>query len=150
MQPEHLVLCGGLEPTRKNGAKAYQLSLAGLKQNITLRISDIRRALVTDLPEALADLLELAAYVYCADSTVRRGGSAMTEMGRDWRRRFRFVVPVRLPDLWSSAEICALLSEVLGFFVRRFLSIRVPTTAQSAGAAELSRFNERRASWLPS
>jgi len=115
MQPEHLVLCGGLEPTRKGGVKTYRLSLAGLDQNITLRISDIRRALVTDLPEALADLLEIAAYVYCADGMVRRGGQAMREMGRDWRRRLHFVVPVRLPDLWSSAEISALLSEVLGF-----------------------------------
>lgn len=136
MQPEHLVLCGGLESTRKSGAKAYRLSLAGLNQNITLRISDIRRALVTDLPEALADLLELAAYIYCADSTVRRGGNAMTEMGRDWRRRFRFVVPVRLPDLWSSAEISALLSEVLGFLSDDFYEfdfqpLRNPQTLQS-------------------
>ena len=63
----------------------------------------------------LTDLLELAAYVYCADGTVSRGGTTMAQMGRDWRRRFRFVVPVRRPEVWSSTPISTILIETLSF-----------------------------------
>jgi 7-cyano-7-deazaguanine synthase in queuosine biosynthesis len=115
MQPEHLVLCGGLQSTERGGGKTHRLNIAGSNRNVELRISDIRRTLVINIPDVLTDLLELATYVYCADGTVRRGGSAMSQMGRDWRRRFRFVVPVRRPDVWSSAPISTLLIETLGF-----------------------------------
>jgi 7-cyano-7-deazaguanine synthase in queuosine biosynthesis len=36
-------------------------------------------------------------------------------MGDDWRRRFRFVIPVRRPDVWAARELMTLLSETLGF-----------------------------------
>jgi 7-cyano-7-deazaguanine synthase in queuosine biosynthesis len=115
MQPEHLVLCGGLRSTERKGAKAHHLYITGPGKNIELRIADIRRTLLSNVPDVLTDLLELAAYVYCADGTVRRGGSTMAQMGRDWRRRFRFVVPVRRPEVWSAAPISTLLVETLSF-----------------------------------
>lgn len=115
MQPEHLILCGGLASSGRDGARAHRLSITGVGKNIELRIEDISRTLVTNIPDVLTDLLELAAYVYCADGTVRRGGSTMARMGRDWRRRFRFVVPVRRPDVWSAAPISTLLIETLSF-----------------------------------
>ncbi len=115
MQPEHLVLCGGLQSTEREGAKAHHLYITGPDKNVELRIADIRRTLLSNVPDVLTDLLELAAYVYCADGTVRRGGSTMAQMGRDWRRRFRFVVPVRRPEVWSAAPISTLLIETLSF-----------------------------------
>src|SRR5258705_12995247 len=115
MQPEHLVLCGGLQGTGGVGTKTYRLSLTEPGQNVVLRITDISRTLVTNLPEVLIDLLELAAYVYCADGMVRRGGSTMAHMGGDWRRKFRFVLPVRLPELWSTTAISQALVETLSF-----------------------------------
>lgn len=36
-------------------------------------------------------------------------------MGTYWRRRFRFVIPVRNPDLWSSKTVSSGLVETLGF-----------------------------------
>ena len=36
-------------------------------------------------------------------------------MGRDWRRKLRFVVPVRMPEVWASAPISTLLTETLSF-----------------------------------
>jgi hypothetical protein len=113
MQPEHLVLCGGLQSNKTDEARTYRLNLTEPGRNVALRISDVSRTLVTNLPDVLIDLLELAAYVYCADGTVRRGGSTMAQMGRDWRRRLRFIVPVRLPELWSS--ISPLLIDTLSF-----------------------------------
>jgi hypothetical protein len=115
MQPEHLVLCGGLPSIAREGGKTHRLYIAGPGKNIELRIEDISRTLVSNIPDVLTDLLELAAYVYCADGTVSRGGSTMAQMGRDWRRRFRFVVPVRRPEVWSSTPISTLLIETLSF-----------------------------------
>jgi hypothetical protein len=115
MQPEYLVLCGNLPLAKGDGASALRLDITGPRKNIQLQIEDISRTLVTNVPDILTDLLELAAYVYCADGTVGRGGVTMAQMGRGWRRRFRFVVPVRQPEVWSSASISALLTEVLSF-----------------------------------
>src|SRR2546430_17402820 len=62
-----------------------------------LYLHDIRRRLAADVPAVLTDLLEIAAYVFAADEMVSRGGPAMAVLGRGWRRRFRFVLPVRHP-----------------------------------------------------
>ena len=71
--------------------------------------------MLTNLPDLVTDLLELAAYVYSADWATSRGGEASRGMGAEWRRRFRFVVPVRRPELWSSPPVLDALSETLGF-----------------------------------
>ena len=42
-----------------------------------------------------------------------RGGKIDAQMGARWRRKFRFVVPVRRPDLWTS--IHPVLIETLSF-----------------------------------
>jgi hypothetical protein len=115
MQPEHLVLCGGLPSIAREGGKTHRLNITGPRKNIDLRIEDISRTLVSNIPDVLTDFLELAAYVYCADGTVRRGGTTMAQMGKYWRRRFRFVVPVRQPEVWSSPTISTTLAETLGF-----------------------------------
>ena len=47
------------------------------------------------VPDLLIDLVEIATYVYCADKATGRGGDAQVGMGADWRRSFRFVIPVR-------------------------------------------------------
>ena len=48
---------------------------------IDLRIEQLRRQMVSDIPDILTDLLEIAAYVYAADSKVRRGGRYMQHVG---------------------------------------------------------------------
>ena len=136
MPPEHLVLCGGLPATSRITEKTYRLVITGPAQNIELRISDISRALVTNIPDVLTDLLELAAYIYCADGAIRRGGNTMVEMGRDWRRNLRFIVPVRLPEVWSSPPIATLLTDTLSFlsddfYAFEFQQLRDPPAFQN-------------------
>lgn len=114
MSNEHLVLCDDCG-TQGTAARPLHLNLRGARQNVHLRISDIARPLVANIPDVLQDLLEVATYVYAADSAVRRGGRADTGMGTRWRRDFRFVIPVRLPDLWSSDAVSTTLEETLGF-----------------------------------
>ena len=114
---EWLVACGNAPVPRSSG-KANQrldLHLDGQKRNVDLHLHDIRRRLAADIPAVLTDLLEIAAYVFAADEMVSRGGPAMAVLGRDWRRRFRFVIPVRNPTLWSRPDLLVALTDSLAF-----------------------------------
>src|SRR5262249_36057828 len=89
--------------------------LDGRGRNVDLHLHDISRRMAADIPPILTDLIEIAAYVFAADEMASRGGSTMAGMGRDWRRRFRFVIPIRNPGIWSRPEVVEALTEALGF-----------------------------------
>jgi hypothetical protein len=110
---ERLVLCGGAK--RTGGDYTLRLALDGRSQNITLKLEDISRRLVKNVPGLLIDLVEIATYVYCADQATSRGGEVQQGMGNDWRRDFRFVIPVRNPGHWSARNIVEALSSTLSF-----------------------------------
>lgn len=112
---EHLVLCGGVEEPRENDASSLSLNLHGTSANVRLQIADISRRLLANIPDVLLDLLEVASYVYAADSAIPRGGMIDAQMGKRWRRNFQFVIPVRRPDLWSSLPVSSALVETLSF-----------------------------------
>jgi hypothetical protein len=112
---EHLVLCGGLDRPRKGSVSGVNLNLHGTSPNVRLRIADISTRLVTNIPDVLVDLLEVASYIYAADAAISRGGETDAQMGARWRRKFRFVIPVRQPDLWSSDPVLSALVETLSF-----------------------------------
>lgn len=66
---EHLVLCGGV--TGRHGAgPTINLSLHGERPNVHLKITDISKRLLTNIPGALVDLLEIVSYIYAADSAI--------------------------------------------------------------------------------
>ena len=111
--PERLVLCGGVK--RSGGASVLRLALSGRSRNITLRLEDISRKLIRNVPGLLTDLVEIAAYVYCADQAISRGGGAQRAMGADWRRDFRFVIPVRNPTHWRNPKVLEPLCATLSF-----------------------------------
>jgi hypothetical protein len=115
LMAERLVLCGGSKAPGSQAEKMLRLDLTGPGRNIELRLHDISKRMLTNLPGLVIDLLELAAYVYGADWAASRGGEASRGMGAEWRRRFRFVIPVRRPELWSSPPVLDALSETLGF-----------------------------------
>ena len=112
---EHLVLCGGVEKPQVARGQSLRLDLHGRSPNVRLQISDISRRLLANAQDVLADLLEVASYVYAADSAISRGGKTDRQMGTRWRRKFRFEIPVRLPRLWSSDPVLSALVETLGF-----------------------------------
>ena len=111
----HLVLCGGLSPVQGENDERIDLTIGNRPGGIDLRIEQLRRKMVSDLPDTLTDLLEIATYIYAADSQVRRGGRYMRRLGSDWRRQFRFAIPVRNPELWSSRPVGDALVETIGF-----------------------------------
>jgi hypothetical protein len=111
---EHLVLCGSsVGPRGQSGRIA--LDLHPRRANVHLEIANLNRRLLANIPDGLIDLLEIASYVYAADSAISRGGQMDAQMGARWRRRFRFVIPVRLPALWLSSDIMSPLVETLSF-----------------------------------
>ena len=81
--------------------------------NVRLGLPDFVRNLY-HLPDRVLDLLELAAYVYCADRMTRRGRKDALEY-RSWARMFRFEVKVRDHAFWSRQDVSFCLSRALEF-----------------------------------
>jgi len=112
---ERLVLCGPVDRPDRAAGDCLRLDLSGADDNVTLRIQDISRRMVAEVSNLHTDLLEVAAYVYSADAATKRDGDIMRGLGRDWRRQFRFVIPVREPDTWNRQDVIDALTGVLGF-----------------------------------
>ena len=115
---EVVVACGGTVPPRRRRGKLLRLDAspdAEPSEQIQIKIERLIRQLADDPPPAVADLLEVAAYVYVADRLVRRETPQMSGMGEHWRRRFRFVIPVRRPELWSNPTVSGALVNTLRF-----------------------------------
>src|SRR5208283_2341300 len=101
---ERMVVCGGLQAPRGSLTDTLKLdvnALAGSPHKVNLRLGDLSRPMADNIPDVLTDMLEIAAYVYCADQFTKRGTEVMTNMGADWRRKFRFRIPVRCPEVWG-------------------------------------------------
>lgn len=107
------------------------MDVHGPGKNVKLRVDYITRAMLGNVPDLLIDLLEVAAYVYCADQRLWRGSDKLTNFGEDWRRHLHFSVPVRHPEVWRQPDVQDLLAEVLGFlsddsYVFEFHKARAP------------------------
>ena len=87
----------------------------GEDENVQLRIEDLHATLCRNIPEQFFDLVEIAAYVYCADQALRRIGQDTDTFGGNWHRGMHFHVPVRCVDLWNRSEIKEALTEALTF-----------------------------------
>ncbi|MBA4062990.1 MAG: hypothetical protein C0501_04645 [Isosphaera sp.] len=119
MARERAVLCGGAYgrglPERP---RQVELNIYGRGANVHIGLEAVRRALWTDLPPVLRDLLDVAVYVYAADQAVPRADGGRVdgpEVGAGWRRSLRFRVPVREPDRWNSHPVRAALVSALSF-----------------------------------
>ncbi len=78
MTAEHRIICGGNDAGKGEGVG---VSIDGQAVGASLSLSRISATLVTNLPDILADLLEIAAHVYAADAAIRRGGKVAEGMG---------------------------------------------------------------------
>lgn len=108
-------VCGATEaPPAPPETRRFEMDVQG-KRTVNLRISDISQVMVSNVPELLLDLLEIAAYVYCGDQRASRGSEQLAQAGRLWTRGMHFVIPVRCPEVWSGFELRGLLESTLGF-----------------------------------
>jgi hypothetical protein len=97
------------------GAKQIPVFFRGPDKTAELRIEDITDRLLAPLPPIVADVVELAAYIYCADQFASRGGRAALEYGASWRRHLRLEMKVRCPDVWQRPEVTRLLASLTNF-----------------------------------
>jgi 7-cyano-7-deazaguanine synthase in queuosine biosynthesis len=115
---DRLVICGKLSANAARAKDVIALDVDAPDHSpnrVNLKIRDFSARMAQDVPPVLADLLELAAYVYCADQFAGRGGDTMPDLGRKWRRPFRFQMPVRCLEVWNRSDVQDLLVETLGF-----------------------------------
>lgn len=97
----------------------------GANPTFRLRTDRVRAAAMAELDPRLLDLLDIAATVFSADGSIKRGGGTRPRMGSGWRRRFEITMGVRRPRLWNSPEVASALTEAGEFltedtFVFRF------------------------------
>jgi hypothetical protein len=107
--------CGGRAVPSGTEGNVISLDVQGTQQNVKLKIEDISKGLMSNIPDVILDLIEVASYVYCADQKTKRGSELLTDMGSDWRRDMHFSIPVRCPDLWNKEATIASLRDTLSF-----------------------------------
>ena len=113
---ERIILCGGTPaPSRAKQDDLLVLDLNDPNPNVNLKIDNIQQRVSAQIPDALADLMEIATYVYSADQAVTRGGDGVVAFGQNWRRKLSFHIPVRMPDVWSSPAVFDCLRDTLSF-----------------------------------
>lgn len=108
----YLIECGVSQPST---ADAIAMDVKGTAKNVNLRIDYISRTMLGNVPDLLIDLLEVAAYVYCADQRLGRGSDKLTNFGENWRRSLRFSIPVRQLEAWQDPDVQEILADTLGF-----------------------------------
>lgn len=133
MANERTILCGELASAspRPKGPHVLPLRFGRPRDPVHLRIEDISRGLMQNIPDQWLDLVEIATYVYIADQAVRRGGDGVDDVGANWRRSLAFEIPVRCPDLWRSDPVLTCLRDTLSFLSEdeyefRFHQIKKP------------------------
>src|SRR4051812_43086969 len=80
-----------------------------------VKLHELTRKMVSDLPARFIDLLEIASYVYSADQFTPRDTVMMPDMGSGWRRSFEFQVAVRDVAFWTREDVQNQLASTLGF-----------------------------------
>lgn len=111
---------------RKSESAPEALSTFGPSRNVEVRLDDIAKVFQQHLDGRTADALDIAAFVYAADSAVSReratgGNNALIE---PWGRTFSLEIGVRDPDFWKAADVTQNLVRVLSLLSDDFYSFR--------------------------
>lgn len=114
----NLVLCNhesvDLIPAEDSYDNILHVNATPPNENINLEIDNITHRIFSE-PHPLAhDLLEIAAYVYYADGSIRRG-TEKDVFADAWKRQIDFIIPISDPELWNDPIINKLLKETLDF-----------------------------------
>jgi 7-cyano-7-deazaguanine synthase in queuosine biosynthesis len=132
---EARIVCGGVAAPKQKDVIELDLSPnAPAYRRIDFNTTRLCAPLVDDLPDVLADAVELAAYLYCADRLVKRGGTGRG-IGSEWQRNFRVQIPVRRIDLWQRPNVQLALRDALTFlsgdtFIFEFSKAAAPMSVE--------------------
>ena len=83
------------------------------------------------MEDACWDFLEIAAAVFAADTSTRRGAATRPDFGASWRRSYAFSIPVVRLDIWSAPEMQEALVDAVSFLTEdevRFSFTQKPAT----------------------
>ncbi|MFT6772297.1 MAG: hypothetical protein ACJA1L_000001, partial [Paracoccaceae bacterium] len=119
MQRERLIRCG--RGDESGPRRRLELDIDGEARLATLDLGALHKNLIA-LPARALDLIEIAAWIYAADALISRGGPTDHELGRSWRRRMEFVMPVRDADFWSETETVEALKQLVALISEDFCS----------------------------
>ncbi|MGE0063393.1 MAG: hypothetical protein AB7T86_15090 [Xanthobacteraceae bacterium] len=100
---------------KKSDGKLAELYTFGPKQNLNVVFNDIAAVFQRNLTDRIADILEIAAFVYSADSTVPRDGGWLKGAIEPWSRSFKLEIGVRDPNFWNQSHVKGLIVEALSF-----------------------------------
>lgn len=90
------------------------ISRLGSDPNLNLQIDNITHIILRDIQERTRDFVRIAAYIYVADTSIRRGGPTDV-YGTGWARDLDFVIPVAEPDFWNREDVQKHLRDSLSF-----------------------------------
>lgn len=113
-----LLLCSGVTiqegDSRRNDRKVIELNALGSNPNVNIRLEPVNKRFSSQVSDRLVDLLEIASYVYAADTATRRGTDWSDDYSTEaWERDFHFLIPVRDFDFWEQPEIKRLLEQIV-------------------------------------
>lgn len=112
------VFCGDVDRPTLIDESTILLDVAattGDPARVRLSAAEVTRKMLGKIPDRLADLLDIACYVYCADQLTRRDTKLMARLGGDWQRDFRFTIAVRDFAFWSDRQVLSQLESTLTF-----------------------------------
>jgi 7-cyano-7-deazaguanine synthase in queuosine biosynthesis len=112
------VFCGDVDRPTLIDESTIFLDVAAAKDDparVRLSAAEVTRKMLGKIPDRLADLLDIACYVYCADQITRRDTKLMARLGGDWQRDFSFTIAVRDLAFWSNPEVLRQLESTLTF-----------------------------------
>lgn len=111
-----LVLCeGATRPPRysRNG-QAFELRHQVKPTNLCIRVENVSQSILRELKPRTRDLLRIAAYVYGADTSVRRG-TPKDVWADHWTRGFHLVIPVEDESHWARREVTEALVAAVNY-----------------------------------
>ncbi len=119
MIQKRLFLCGGASTSKYAAAldeyKTIPLNSLGKKQNVNIQIENITTRISTNISDRHLDLLEIASYIYSADTSTQRGSQWMDDVYEPWKRDFSFNIAVQDLDFWNRTDVKRLLKNILSF-----------------------------------
>ena len=92
---------------------SLSIQINGPNPTFRLETDAIEAVALKALDPVILDLVEVAAAVFAADGSVRRGSDSRPGMGSAWRRRYHFEIAVREPDLWNSPKVMSALVDAV-------------------------------------
>jgi 7-cyano-7-deazaguanine synthase in queuosine biosynthesis len=108
--------CGGATAEIEPGQIVVHLNTTGPESNVNLRLEDVAKVMTSALSPRVLDFLEIAAYIYAADSAVDRDTAWLDQGSTEpWSREFTFHVAVRDLSFWSGPRTVVLLTRLLTF-----------------------------------